>query len=73
MDSVVVTVSQPIPNLEERLFVKGFAIDDYPVHVKDDGFELSGLHKYELQAKHLVFKSFQNFHGAIGIPSELIM
>ena len=53
--------------------MKGFAIDDYPVHVKDDGFELSGLHKYELQAKRLVFKYFQNFHGAIGIPSELIM
>ena len=73
MDSVVVPVSQLIPNLEEGLFVKGFAIDDNPVHVKDDGFELSKLHKYGLQAKRLFFNSFQNFHGAIGIPSELIM
>ena len=48
VDSVVFPVSQLIPNLEKRLFVKGLAIDDYPVHVKDDGFELSGLHKYEL-------------------------
>ena len=57
MDSVVVPVSQLIPNLEKGLFVKRFAIDDYPVHVKDDGFELSGLHKYELQAKRLFFEA----------------